>query len=402
MTLVEKFIRVGDGSPLLWRGAWVTATDYAVDDVTINDGVGYICILAHTSGAASEPGSGGSYTTYWEVFPGAGPAGAKGDTGDPGTMAEKGDWVTATPYVVNDLVQHTKAGQGKGSYICTSAHTSGASTEPEVGGDWATKWSIFAYGGQDGAGTGDVTGDSGGSTTGNLAGFADTSGIAIEDIGTPKVVVDTVLLAETASTTTPVGTTDSLIVDENGTMKRKTADSFAKKYIHVNIKAGAWLATITDGCTAASTTSQIELTTNDFNLIALAFPHTAKKYATCDFELPDGYDGGTISAYVTWYSSGTTSSGVRFGLQGVTIGNDDSLDASWGTAVEVTDSATGAAYKRLKSPVMTPITLGGTPAGGETCELRLYRDPTHGDDVLDETVYVLGVKLKIGINKHSE
>ena len=41
MALVEKFIRVGDGSPLLWRGSWITATDYAVDDVTINDGVGY-------------------------------------------------------------------------------------------------------------------------------------------------------------------------------------------------------------------------------------------------------------------------------------------------------------------------------------------------------------------------
>ncbi|MCK9568624.1 hypothetical protein M0R72_06765 [Candidatus Pacearchaeota archaeon] len=401
MTLVEKFIRVGDGSPILWKSVWLTSVDYAVDDTVINDGSGYICILAHTSGAASEPGTGGSYATYWEVFPGAGPAGVKGDTGDPGTMAEEGDWATSTTYQANDLVQHARSGYGKGSYICTSGHTSGASTEPEVGADWATVWSAFAYGGADGAGTGDFVGPAS-STTDHIVSFGDNSGKLGKDAGTPETIVNAVLLAESASTTAPVGTTDSLVVDENGTMKRKTADSFAKKYIHVNIKAGTWLASITNGCTAASSTTQIELSTNDFNLVALAFPHTAKKYATCDFELPDGYDGGTISGYVTWYSTGTTSSGVRFGLQGVAIGNDESMDASWGTAVEVTDSATGATYKRLKSPVMADITLGGTPAGGETCELRLYRDPTHGDDVLDETIYVLGVKLKIGINKHSE
>ena len=90
MTLVEKFIRVGDGSPILWKSVWLTSVDYAVDDTVINDGSGYICILAHTSGAASEPGTGGSYATYWEVFPGAGPAGVKGDTGDQGEQGLPG------------------------------------------------------------------------------------------------------------------------------------------------------------------------------------------------------------------------------------------------------------------------------------------------------------------------
>jgi hypothetical protein len=45
--------------------AWVTATDYALGDF-VNDGVlVYRCILAHTSGAASQPGVGGSWATYW-------------------------------------------------------------------------------------------------------------------------------------------------------------------------------------------------------------------------------------------------------------------------------------------------------------------------------------------------
>lgn len=48
------------------------------------------------------------------------------------------DWVTAHAYIVGDLVDN-----GSGQYICTVAHTSGASTEPGVGASWATKWSAL-------------------------------------------------------------------------------------------------------------------------------------------------------------------------------------------------------------------------------------------------------------------
>lgn len=487
MVYVDKWVRIGDGTPVLNKGQWATATDYAVDDVVYNSGTSFICILAHTSGSANEPtititpsvvitsevltgtvdGSNNTFTfasnflsgtetvyinglaqvagvsyqyvatpstgtivfnsgclpqtgdtvtgssfstsssdlsttagTYWQVFC-AGSPGQTGPTGSDGTSADTGDWITSTAYALNDRCYHTVTGYGKSVFRCTSAHTSGASTEPTVGASWATKWEYFAKGGADGAGSGDFVGPAS-STTNNLVSYADTTGKLGKDAGTPKSVVDTVLLAETASTTTPSGTTDSFLVDENGTMKRKTANSMAKKNIHVNINAGSWAATATSGCNAAS---QTEMTTSDLNFYILGFVHTAKKYATATFELPDGYDGGTISAYVTWYTAGTTSNGVRFGLQGYSVGDDQTLDGTWGTAVEVTDSATGAAYKRLKTSVMSGITLArssGSPTGGDTCALRLYRDPTHGDDVLDATIYVLGVTLKIGINKHSE
>jgi len=398
--MVEKYYRLGDGTPVLNRGQWLTVTAYAVDDLVYNDGSSYLCNLAHTSGTTDdEPGTGATYATYWSVFC-AGAQGVAGPAGSDGTAADTGAWLLGTVYAPGDRCYHAKTGYGQCVYRCETGqgHTAAAANEPEVGASWEDKWELFAEGGADGAGSGDFVGPAS-STTNNLVSFGDVSGKLGKDAGTPTTVVNTVLLAESASTTAPVGTTDSLLVDENGTMKRKTADSFAKKYIHVNIKAGTWLAAVTDGCSSAS---QSEMTTNDMNIMSLGFVHTAKKYATADFELPDGYDGGTISAYVTWYSTGTTSSGVRFGLQGASVGDNESLDASWGSAVEVTDTATGAANKRLKTAVMSAITLAGTPAGGETCQLRLYRDPTHGDDVLDETVYVLSVKLKIGINKHSE
>jgi hypothetical protein len=54
----------------------------------------------------------------------------------------QGAWVTATAYAVNDTVENDGSG-----YICTSAHTSGSTTEPDVGASWSDKWDLFIEGG---------------------------------------------------------------------------------------------------------------------------------------------------------------------------------------------------------------------------------------------------------------
>lgn len=63
-----------NGSPggvsgiISWKGAWVTSTDYIVGDGVSNDGSSYVCKLAHTSAAATKPGTGASWTTYWDLI----------------------------------------------------------------------------------------------------------------------------------------------------------------------------------------------------------------------------------------------------------------------------------------------------------------------------------------------
>jgi len=65
---------------LNWRGAWLTATAYAVNDGASNGGSSYICTQAHTSGAGTEPGVGASWATYWSTLAAKGADGA--GTGD--------------------------------------------------------------------------------------------------------------------------------------------------------------------------------------------------------------------------------------------------------------------------------------------------------------------------------
>lgn len=56
------------GASITPRGDWTTATAYAYRDVVSHDGASYLCRQSHTSGASSEPGTGGSWATYWQVL----------------------------------------------------------------------------------------------------------------------------------------------------------------------------------------------------------------------------------------------------------------------------------------------------------------------------------------------
>ena len=74
-----------EGAPgLEWQGAWLTATAYAANDGVSNDGASYICKLPHTSGASTEPGTGASWSTYWDVLAAAG----TGDVVGPGSATD--------------------------------------------------------------------------------------------------------------------------------------------------------------------------------------------------------------------------------------------------------------------------------------------------------------------------
>jgi hypothetical protein len=47
------------------RGLWLNATAYAVNDAVMSAGYAYVCTVANTSSPATEPGVGGSWTSYW-------------------------------------------------------------------------------------------------------------------------------------------------------------------------------------------------------------------------------------------------------------------------------------------------------------------------------------------------
>lgn len=180
------------GDPMDWQGAWVTATAYIAGQGVTRLGSSYYCKLGHTSGAASEPGVGASWTTYWDYLALKGTDGAAGKTvlttsGAPaaGTGVNgdyaydptarvmygpkaggawpagvslagidgvdgldgkgfnvRGAWLTATAY--SDSPDYDVVTNGGSSYACTAAHTSGTDDdEPGVGANWGDYWALL-------------------------------------------------------------------------------------------------------------------------------------------------------------------------------------------------------------------------------------------------------------------
>lgn len=80
-------------------------------------------------------------------------------------------WASGVDYAENDVVK-----SGARFYIATADHTSGAATQPGVGADWATVWTLVAST----TATGDVTGPDGGVVGGICVVWDGTSGKLIK------------------------------------------------------------------------------------------------------------------------------------------------------------------------------------------------------------------------------
>ncbi|MCP4381412.1 MAG: hypothetical protein GY798_08345, partial [Hyphomicrobiales bacterium] len=145
-----------DGTGLVWQGAWLSSTTYAVLDAVENDGSSYVCKLAHTAAAANEPGVGASWSTYWDLSAQAGTDGADGADGTNGTngtngtdgtpLIWKGPWLSTTTYAVLDAVENDGS-----TFVCKLGHTAAAADEPGIGANWSTYWDLSAQAGTDGA-----------------------------------------------------------------------------------------------------------------------------------------------------------------------------------------------------------------------------------------------------------
>ena len=148
---------------LVWKGSWVTATDYVVNDIVYNSGSSYICLEAHTSGTFVTDLS----ASKWELFSassslldeddfssdsdteGATQQSIKAyvDTQDAATLASAG---TAAETYANSLEATTSQARGgaAGVFLSPSVVES-ASEEVELtilSGSVAVDWSSFLNG----------------------------------------------------------------------------------------------------------------------------------------------------------------------------------------------------------------------------------------------------------------
>ena len=156
------------------------------------------------------------------------------------------------------------------------------------------------------------------------------------------------------------------------------------------VPASAMSPTESNGCASLA---NVETTAGRPDMRVLDFDATADEHAQFEIAFPDSWNEGTLTYLVYWTSAAADTDGVAWGLQAVAVGNSDTIDVAYGTAVVVTDDFDSAAEDCMITAESAALTVAGSPAAGELCFFRLFRDVSDANDDMTEDARLLGIKL---------
>lgn len=120
------------------------------------------------------------------------------------------------------------------------------------------------------------------------------------------------------------------------------------------------------------------------------FDAGTEEYACFIIPMPKSWNEGTLTARFRWTGAG--SGNVVWGIAGVAVSDDDTLNASLGTAQEVTD-AQGTAGDQMTTAETSAITIAGSPAEGDLVCFRVYRKAADAADTLTGDCRLIAVDL---------
>jgi hypothetical protein len=138
---------------------------------------------------------------------------------------------------------------------------------------------------------------------------------------------------------------------------------------------------------------QVETTAVRPDMKVLDFDAATDEFAQFSVAFPKSWNEGTVTYQVYWTPSSTNTGNCIFGLQGVAIGDGDTIDVVYGTAVNITDAGIGTIEDQQVSVVSSAITIAGSPAVDQQTYFQLFRDANAGTDTFTGDARVLGIKI---------
>lgn len=158
----------------------------------------------------------------------------------------------------------------------------------------------------------------------------------------------------------------------------------------IYISAAAMRPTSASGC------GQLEVAATSAghpDIAALPFDPGTDEFAQFSMVMPKKWNAGTMTARFHWVHGATTTNfAVVWGIQALAVGNDDTIDAAYGTAVTVTDTG-GTTNDLYTSDETSVMTAAGSPVKEDLVYFRVYRDADAGGDTLAVDAKLIGVTL---------
>lgn len=155
------------------------------------------------------------------------------------------------------------------------------------------------------------------------------------------------------------------------------------------LPAGSFIPTTTNGAAYASQ----ELATNDVMVSGYDFSASTDQKVQTMIAMPKSWNESTVTAQVLWKDAATAGTGdVIWGVQALAVGNDDAMDAAFGTAQTVTDTFIASGDLHITSAT-SAITASGTPAENDLLIVQVYRDADAGGDTYTQLARFIGLRL---------
>ena len=194
--------------------------------------------------------------------------------------------------------------------------------------------------------------------------------------------------------------TDGETATGSDTARAVTPANVASAYVAqgthtIWVPAAAMRPTVSNGCAVIT---DVETTAGRPDMQVLDFDASADEHAQFQVSFPKSWNEGTVTFAVYWTTTATDTDGVAWGLQGVAVSDNDTIDVAYGTGVVVTDDALSAAEDLMVTATSGAVTIAGSPAVGDICYFRIYRDVSDGNDDMTEDARLIGCKIFYTIN----
>jgi len=162
------------------------------------------------------------------------------------------------------------------------------------------------------------------------------------------------------------------------------------------IPAAAMKPTVSNGCAALTS---VETTSGRPDINTLDFDAAADEHAQFDIAFPKSWNRGTITFRVHHTTTATDTDGVAWALQGRAVGDNDTINSTYGTARVVTDAYQSAANMEYVTAIVSiPVTITGAPQHADRCIFRIFRDVSDSADTATEDARLLGVAIFYTVN----
>ena len=207
--------------------------------------------------------------------------------------------------------------------------------------------------------------------------------------------VDDIIIKD-AGTIGSASDTDALSISSGGVVNFTQAPTVASAAVKtagketIFVPAAACQPTASNGCAALA---NVETTSGRPDMQVLDFDASSDEHAQFQVAFPKSWNEGTVTFQVFWTTAATDTDGVAWGLQGVAVSDNDTIDVAYGSAVVVTDDALSAAEDLCVTAESGAVTIAGSPAANDMCFFRIFRDVSDANDDMAEDARLIGIKL---------